>query len=202
MSNFDCKVQINIKNGRISKLMEKHGIINQRQLAQLIKVHATEVGLILNFKKSPVRARDGGFIPVVRKMAAFFCVSPAELFSDEQLDLVLASNRCEVYMSHDDATALADATPEYACVSLENNQNKVMTSAVVEAGLQYLTVRQREVISLRFGLGAFMMDGARTLDEVGERMGVSRERVRQVEAAAIRRLRLPTYGLHTLLEAA
>jgi RNA polymerase primary sigma factor len=54
--------------------------------------------------------------------------------------------------------------------------------------LQALTVREREIIKLRFGLG----DGSvHTLDEVGKIFSVTRERVRQIEAKAVRKLQHP-----------
>ena len=52
-----------------------------------------------------------------------------------------------------------------------------------------LTPRERRVLQLRFGL----IDGhQRTLDEVGKRIGVTRERIRQIEATALRKLRHPS----------
>ncbi|MDR2706932.1 MAG: sigma-70 family RNA polymerase sigma factor, partial [Planctomycetaceae bacterium] len=54
--------------------------------------------------------------------------------------------------------------------------------------LQALTNREREIIKLRFGLG----DGSvYTLDEVGKIFSVTRERVRQIEAKAVRKLQHP-----------
>src|SRR5262249_26325670 len=46
--------------------------------------------------------------------------------------------------------------------------------------------RERNVVTLRFGLGS---EAPMTLENIGRRMGVTRERVRQVEAAALKRLR-------------
>jgi RNA polymerase primary sigma factor len=55
--------------------------------------------------------------------------------------------------------------------------------------LHTLTPREREVLNLRFGL----MDGySRTLEEVGKQFAVTRERIRQIEAKALRKLRHPT----------
>jgi len=52
-----------------------------------------------------------------------------------------------------------------------------------------LNPRERRVVELRFGLG----DGlARTLAEVGDELQISRERVRQIETEALRKLRRPT----------
>ena len=54
--------------------------------------------------------------------------------------------------------------------------------------LETLTVREKKVLELRFGLE----DGrSRTLEEVGQHFGVTRERIRQIEAKALRKLRHP-----------
>jgi RNA polymerase primary sigma factor len=57
--------------------------------------------------------------------------------------------------------------------------------------LKNLTERERKVLTLRFGLE----DGhQRTLEEVGQEFGVTRERIRQIEAKALRKLRHPSRG--------
>ena len=65
--------------------------------------------------------------------------------------------------------------------------------------LSSLTARERQVLELRFGLG----DGAaRTLEEVGRQFRVTRERIRQIEAKALRKMRHPTRirQLHGFIE--
>ena len=52
--------------------------------------------------------------------------------------------------------------------------------------LDSLTDRERKVIEIRFGIGG---DGPRTLEEVGRVFNVTRERVRQIEAKALHKLR-------------
>ena len=64
-----------------------------------------------------------------------------------------------------------------------------------------MTERERQVLELRFGL----VDGySRTLEEVGRQLRVTRERIRQIEAKALRKMRHPTRirQLEGFLEAA
>ena len=63
-----------------------------------------------------------------------------------------------------------------------------MLKEELEVALQSLPEREQKVIRLRFGLE----DGkARTLEEVGQEFSVTRERIRQIEAKALRKLRHP-----------
>lgn len=68
-------------------------------------------------------------------------------------------------------------------------ENSLRRDGVLET-VYYLPANERRVIELRFGF-----DGnARTLEEVGRELGVTRERVRQIEAKALSRLREPEYA--------
>lgn len=60
----------------------------------------------------------------------------------------------------------------------------------INAALQCLTDREAEVIRLRFGLGD---GGDHTLEEVGDKLQVTRERIRQIEAKALRKLQDPAF---------
>ncbi|MCC6793307.1 MAG: RNA polymerase sigma factor RpoD, partial [Thermomicrobiales bacterium] len=73
---------------------------------------------------------------------------------------------------------------------LEIASQQLLKSQISEA-LNKLTERERKIIVLRFGLedGKF-----RTLEEVGREFGITRERIRQIEAKALRKLRHPTYS--------
>ena len=67
---------------------------------------------------------------------------------------------------------------------LKENLGKVLTS---------LTERERKILEMRFGL----LDGYdRTLEEIGRMYNVTRERIRQIEAKALRKLRHPTRAHH------
>nr|AAB07552.1 SigB [Chloroflexus aurantiacus J-10-fl] len=74
-----------------------------------------------------------------------------------------------------------------------------MLHAELTAALNELPERERKILQLRYGL----IDGQRrTLEEVGATFGITRERTRQIEAEALRRLRHPSVGqrLHSYLD--
>jgi RNA polymerase primary sigma factor len=62
---------------------------------------------------------------------------------------------------------------------------------LVEIVLEQLPSREALVLRLRYG---FVDDRRWTLDEIGQRLGITRERVRQIEADALRRLRHPLFA--------
>ena len=67
----------------------------------------------------------------------------------------------------------------------DTNLMKESLSREIERSLSTLTERERDIIKLFFGIGVQEM----TLEEIGERFGLTRERVRQIKEKAIRRLR-------------
>jgi len=74
----------------------------------------------------------------------------------------------------------------------ENPLDGAVNSALVEATLEVLdqlTGREQKVLRMRFGIG---MNTDHTLEEVGKQFGVTRERIRQIEAKALRKLRHPS----------
>lgn len=73
-------------------------------------------------------------------------------------------------------------------IDIENDITKIMLQEEINKVLSYLTNREREVIELRFGL----KDGiVHTLEETGKQYNVTRERIRQIEATALKKLRNP-----------
>ena len=63
-------------------------------------------------------------------------------------------------------------------------------SALLLSIMDYLTLRERQALLLRFGIGN---DSPMTLAEAGKAMGISKERFRQLEAKALRKLRHPQF---------
>lgn len=85
-------------------------------------------------------------------------------------------------------SCLGDIVEDHAVISPSDIVSSTMLRSEVEDILDILAPRERRVLQLRFGL----VDGQlRTLREVGKRFGLGRERVRQIEAGALCKLRQP-----------
>ncbi|MFI5284556.1 MAG: sigma-70 family RNA polymerase sigma factor, partial [Candidatus Dormibacterales bacterium] len=83
---------------------------------------------------------------------------------------------------------LGDFVEDREAVSPFEAASQAMLRSDIEDVLDTLTPRERRVLQLRFGL----IDGhQRTLEEVGKRFGVTRERIRQIESRALHKLRHP-----------
>ena len=81
---------------------------------------------------------------------------------------------------------LGDILEDRSAVSPMEALFSVNLKEKTESALKTLTPREEEVIKMRFGIGS---DGEHTLEEVGRRFSVTRERIRQIEAKALGKLR-------------
>ncbi len=115
--------------------------------------------------------------------------------SDEKVRQVLDVSRhpvsLEAPVGQDGDAFLGDFIEDESMPQpLELASQELLKSQIGDA-LDKLTDRERKIIVLRFGLD----DGRfRTLEEVGREFGITRERIRQIEAKALRKLRHPSYS--------
>ncbi len=95
----------------------------------------------------------------------------------------------ETPIGEEDDSHLGDFVPDERTMSPEDYATAEMLKEELASVLKTLTEREEKVLRLRFGLD----DGqCRTLEEVGQIFGVTRERIRQIEAKALRKLRHPS----------
>ena len=87
---------------------------------------------------------------------------------------------------------LSDLIEDQNAESPQNSASKNLLKAQISEVLETLSPRERQVIEYRFGIND---SRPRTLEEVGQTFGVTRERIRQIEAKALRKLRHPTRSL-------
>ena len=127
-----------------------------------------------------------GYEPSVSELAEVLEMSEDKVMEIMQIAREPAS--LETPIGEEDDSNLGDFVADSNAVTPEGNVESVMLREHIDALLGDLKERERQVIVLRFGLE----DGhPRTLEEVGKEFNVTRERIRQIEAKALRKLRNP-----------
>ena len=96
----------------------------------------------------------------------------------------------DISVNDEGDTSMGDLIGDDKAISPEAAAAQSMLREHIEEALQDLKPKEQEVLRLRFGLN----DGRdRTLDEIGKQFGVTRERIRQIEAKALKKLRSPKH---------
>ena len=110
-----------------------------------------------------------------------------------KIDEILKTSRDPVSLDspigEEEDSQLGDFIKDESSLSPMDSASFSMLKEELDTAMDSLTDRERKVIRLRFGLD----DGkTRTLEEVGREFDVTRERIRQIEAKALRKLRHPS----------
>lgn len=127
-----------------------------------------------------------GYEPSVAELAQALDMTEEKVMEIMQIAREPAS--LETPIGEEDDSNLGDFVADNNTITPEGNVESVMLREHIDTLLEDLKERERQVIVLRFGLE----DGhPRTLEEVGKEFNVTRERIRQIEAKALRKLRNP-----------
>jgi RNA polymerase primary sigma factor len=125
--------------------------------------------------------------PTAEEIAERMLITP-----DKVREIVKVSQEpvsLETPIGEEEDSHLGDFIPDNQALAPSDAASHKLLKEQVESVLEGLTGRERRVLQLRFGLE----DGrTRTLEEVGREFNVTRERIRQIEAKALRKLRHPS----------
>jgi RNA polymerase sigma factor (sigma-70 family) len=180
----DYRVQIKVRNARLLRAIEKAG-------HQPGQIFAREVGIsytghllpYLNLKRTPFD-ENGDLRPCAEMLCVFLNRLPDELWSEEQR-YPLLTNVAEIELSAASVHELLASPSD--CADPLSLLEKKQAAQAVDALLDTLTPREAEVLRLRHGIDGEPMN----LEEMAKAKGCSRERIRQIEAKALRKLRAP-----------
>jgi hypothetical protein len=177
----DYLLTVSVKNNLLLSMMKSRGIETVAELSRQTGVSQSELGDYLRLLKSAYSERLGDFRLSVKRLCEFFNCLPDHIFPEEHLHTPLTTNTSSVEVSMEELKGipgLLGPSPDVALIRAEVDD-------ALYAALNNLNERQQDILRLRFGL-----DGrAHTLEEVAEKHGVRKERVRQLEARALRLLR-------------
>ncbi len=192
----DVRVQIRFRNDLLQRLIDEQPL----PLYKLAKEIGVGYGVILYLKSlrhSPYSNRNREeFSETAKKIAAYFNITPEVLFPEDiyrikwpsKLEKAFPAERVACLVQSDDQRLRALLPHEF----VENEETKVTIKNVLKS----LTPRERRVIEMKFGLGE---EEKHTLEEIGQDFEVTRERVRQIEARALRKMGHPAKHLRGIL---
>src|SRR5699024_946174 len=151
-----------------------------------IPVHMVEtINMLILFQRQLLQ--DIGRDPTPEEIGKEMELSPDRV--REILKIAQEPLSLETLIFEEDDLHLGDFIDDQSAESASNHTYYELLKEQLEDVLDTLTDREENVLRLRFGLD----DGrTRTLEEVGKVFGVTRERIRQIEAKALRKLRHPS----------
>ena len=186
----EYRVKVSVRNNLILRAIEDAGYASVAEFCRATDVglHMSQMNDLIAFRTKPIN-NDGRFRPIAIAIMEALGAAPTDLWTVEQLNLKLTKNSALAYIAQDDIRGYLGMREEEV-TAIENPEQVVFNKEradVVRGMFHFLTPREANVLQLRFGL----VENQRqhTLGEIGDMMDVGRERVRQIEARALRKLR-------------
>lgn len=177
--NKDYRVNIKVRNNRLIEAIEESGGQLGGKWCKANNLNYTRVNDLIRLKSSPLAANKIDLSTTAAKLCEVLNKSPNELWSDDLIH-PLVQNNIAVKLSAPELKQIVqyhENEPDklFAISEMQDKVNDVVND---------LDPREKEVIKMLFF-------DEYTLEQVGERFDVTRERVRQIEARALRKLRHP-----------
>ena len=162
----DYRLRITIKNARILRAIETEGYKSQAEFCRAWGLKVTEVNSMVAIRLSPVN-REGRLRTAAQRLCDALCALPEDLWTEDQLYTTLPRCSYERDVSTDDIA-----------IAIEQMDAKKTLALLGDK----LTDRERKVIDMRYSQN-------KTYGEIGDKYDVTRERIRQVENNALRKMR-------------
>jgi RNA polymerase sigma factor (sigma-70 family) len=185
----DFRLEVRIYNNRLRERREATGL-GACAFAVSIKMTPALYCRYESLDESPIDTRhtDGRWKESALRIAKALHVLPADIFPESAR--AIRTSRAERRVDAEEVAGLlappSDMSP-FALLSAGEER------AAIDEVLATLNERERLVLLRRFGLDG---DNAQDLLQIGEALGVTRERVRQIEAKALQKLRDPSRAAH------
>lgn len=182
----DLKIILRIKNNLILKKAEEifGPGLTQGEIENRIGLHQGQMAEFLNFKSNPLKPikKDREIIgwewkKIPKIIAIALNVEPEEIFPEHLQQS--RQNKYEIQLNSQSLLETFSISPEelFQKKELKENINSILLT---------LSPREANILKLRFGIGG---NEEYTLEEIADEYGISRDRIRQIEVKALRKLR-------------
>ena len=186
----EFNIKVTVRNNLVLTAITNSGYTN---LAKFAKDNALSLGLLydtINLKRPPM-LQTGEFSPFAMELMEVLGACPTDLWTAEQLTMKLKKNISYRELGKDELQRCLQSSArsliglDYAEQEAEESQATKIMADVVDS----LTPREAKVLKMHFGLDG---EDEHTLEQIGKKMGVTRERIRGIEAKALSKMRHPS----------
>ena len=185
----DYRVKITIRNDRLLKAIEDAGYKSSREFAIYNAINYERVGRLIRGAEKPID-KHGNVTKNCSEILSLLNKTLKECFTDRQL---------EGFKNSTFETKVDEIQLRQLVNPVKNQEVKIIEQDVQlslnEIFSKYLSWRQEKVIRMRYGIG---LPTDHTYEEIGLEFSVTRERVRQIEQKALRKLQHPNVKLKLL----
>ena len=178
----DYRVKITIRNERLLAAMEGMGYKSVAEFSRNQGLNGVKVREIFSGKIPPLD-REGNPKELTKEILEILNLTIEKAFTEKQL---------KGFKKHTFEVKIEEEKLLQIISPAKNQEIKVIEQEVkskLSEILSTLTPREEKILRMRFGIG---MDTDHTLEEVGRKFFVTRDRIRQIEARALRKLKHPS----------
>ena len=155
--------------------------------SRTIRIPANMVELLSKVKKATAELTQKlGRTPSDKEIAKHLDIEVDKV--QAVMDIAQATTSLDTPVDDEGETSMGDLIADHSAENPVANMIKEANKQIVASILDTLGSREAEILKMRFGIDA---EKAMTLEEVGDHYGLSKERIRQIENKAIRKLRNP-----------
>lgn len=195
------RVKVSVRNNLLLTAIEEAGYKSISQFAKDLGYEPGRLQGLVSMRQSPIN-KSGEFSEMAKRVMEVLGAAPSDLWTTEQLNINLDKNSSEWAITTKfllDTNSMQsvlggnilelEGTIYEDIETPEESQIKKELKERMEHTLDSLPLRKAKILRMRYGIDS---GKEHTLEEVAKKYGLSRDRIRQIEATALRDMRKPT----------
>lgn len=181
----EYRIKITVRNNLLLTAIETAGYKSCAEFAKEIGCSPQDLSALVAMRHAPLNL-DGEFSVIAKSCMEALGAAPSDLWTVEQLNLKLKRSSSEKAVGAEEINYLLDnQQTSMELPSPEDQYQEKQRFQGLKEILETLTKKEEQVLMMR-------CEQEMTLEQVADAFGVTRERIRQIEAKALRKMRHPT----------